>query len=419
MILAVGLLAVPATASAAPHPADRLIEVRAAVETPANFDDEQGGDADTDDPAIWINRRNPAATRVLATLKDAGLRVYDLAGREVQAIAAPPAPGPDDEQGRFNNVDILRDVRIGGRTVDLAVTTDRGRDQLRSYAIDGAGVLTDVTVDDPPFAFNTDQAQVNERATAYGLALFRGFDGRPYAVVTRRNTPEIGLFRLVFTGGRVSYERTDTFTFPSTFRLPGGANWSPCTEPGEGPQLEGLVVDPTTRVLYAGQEAVALWRMPLVNGRFVPAPRIVERTTTFGVPATYDPATEECAVSGPDPGAGGRIVADVEGLAIHRTGPLSGTLLVSSQGDNTFYTYDRLTNRPLAHFAVLDGTVDGTQDTDGAATDPTPLPGFPNGLLALQDGENTPDVTGDDGEVRPNTNVKFLDAGVLNLRPRA
>lgn len=320
LVLTAGpLLAVPSVASAAPR--DPLVTVRATVETPATFDDEAGGGADTDDPAIWINRTNRGASRVLATMKNAGLRVYDLAGRKVQAIPAPHAPGPGDEPGRFNNVDILRDVRLGGRTVDLAVTTDRGRDQLRSYPIDQAtGVLTDVTAPTVPLAFSADQTQVNDQATAYGLAVFRGVDGRPYAVATRRSTSEIGLFRLVVTGATVTYQRTDTFAFPSTFPLPGGRTSTPCEDPGKGPQLEGLVVDPTTRTLYAAQEDVALWRMQVAGPRFVKAPTMVERTTTFGVPATYDPATEECTVSGPDPKVGGRIVADVEGLTIYPTG---------------------------------------------------------------------------------------------------
>jgi len=107
----------------------------------------------------------------------------------------------------------------------------------------------------------------------------------------------------------------------------------------------------------------------------------------------------------------------VEGVAILTTGPLSGTLLVSSQGDSTFYTYDRLTNQPLDHFAVIDGpSLDGAQHCDGAAVTPVPLPGYPHGLLVVHDGENTPDVLDSAGEVRPNTNFKYLDAGFLRDR---
>jgi len=56
--------------------------------------------------------------------------VYDLRGRRVQSFTPPPAPGPEDEPGRFNNVDLVLGVRIGNRVRDLAIVTDRGRDKL-------------------------------------------------------------------------------------------------------------------------------------------------------------------------------------------------------------------------------------------------------------------------------------------------
>lgn len=57
-------------------------------------------------------------------------------------------------------------------------------------------------------------------------------------------------------------------------------------------------------------------------------------------------------------------------------------------------------------FAVTDGRLDGVQHSDGAAVTTTPLGrSYPNGLLVLHDGENTPD------EGRTNTNFKLLDAG--------
>ena len=131
-----------------------------------------------------------ARSLVVGTAKNAGLRVYDLTGNELQAIRPPAAPGPDDSPGRFNNVDLLG---------DLAVVTDRGRDTLRFYRIAPdapGGPLLDVTAPDVPFAFSADQNEVNEQATAYGLATFTDFDGRQYAVVSRRHTTTIGLFRM-------------------------------------------------------------------------------------------------------------------------------------------------------------------------------------------------------------------------------
>lgn len=398
-----------------------LREVHATTGTPAVYDDEAGGDADADDPAIWVNERDRSRSRVITTVKNAGLRVYDLEGRLVQSIAAPAAPGADDEPGRFNNVALVEGFRLAGRTVDLAVVSDRGRDQLRFYVVDATtGRLRDVTATDVPFAFSSTQAEVNEQATAYGLSTTTDAAGRAWAVVSRRHTATVGSFRIVAHHGRVTYRRTATLTLPTSFTLPDGTTWQPCEEPGEQAQVEGSVVDAANGAVYLGQEDVAVWRVGWRAGRFTGTPRTVERTQEYGVPATWDADAEECvADTVADPGYGGRIAADVEGLTIYPTGARTGTLLVSSQGDDTFYTYDRRTLRPVAHVAVTastDGTVDGSQECDGADVVATALPGYPHGLLVVQDGHATPDVLDADGEVRTATHFLYVDAGFLRGR---
>ncbi|GIM92892.1 phytase [Paractinoplanes toevensis] len=399
IVALVALSTVVAAPAQAGGPADQ--EITATVETPALFDDEAGGDADADDPAIWINRADRARSRVIGTAKNGGLRVYDLAGREAQSIA-PPA------DGRFNNVDLVTGFRLGGRVTDLAVVTDRGLDQLRIYRIEPTGQLTDVTAAGAPLLFSRDQDEVATQATGYGLAAY----GR-YAVVSRRHSTRLGIFRLEERGGRVTYRNTDLLDLPKEFRLPNGDIWSPCAEPGEDPQVEGMVVDAEAGVLYAAQEDVALWRIRLDGDRFAGVPRVVERVAEFGVPATYDPATEECVAGAGDPGFGGRIRADVEGATIYRTGAKDGYLIVSSQGDSRFFVYDRRTNRPLSSFRVVDGErADGVQHSDGAAATSVALPGYPRGLLVLHDGENTPD----DGRV--GTDFKYVDWRALSLSPR-
>lgn len=310
-------------------------------------------------------------------------------------------------------------MRLGGRTTDVAIASDRGRDQIRFYAIDArTGRLTDVTSRRVPFAFNRTQKQVDEQATIYGLDAFRT-RGRTYVVGTRRHTSRIGLFEVVPARDGLTYRRVDTLDFPTSFRLPDGTAWSPCGDPGEGPQLEGVVVDERTRTLYAAQEDVGLYRVRMGTGRFAGRPVSIERTTTFGVPARYDARAKECVAAKVDPGFGGRLVADVEGLTILATGRTTGRLVVSSQGDDTFYTYDRRTNRPLSHLQFVPGRdragrpIDGVQDSDGADVVATPLPGFPRGLLVVQDGDATPHVRDAAGKDRTGTNFKFVDAGVL------
>ncbi|MGW1341728.1 phytase [Kribbella sp. NPDC002412] len=386
----VGALAV--TLGAQPAYASELPKVTASAETAPNWDDDAGGNANADDPAIWIDTKHPERSVVVGTLKNGGLTVFDLTGKEVQRFATPPAPAPGQEPGRFNNVDLVG---------NLAVVTDRGRDQLRMYAVK-AGRLTDVTSADAPLVFSKDTEEVQEQRTAYGLAA-TVVNGQPVVAVTRRSETRVGFFRLVPDGkGKVTYRPITTVDLPSSFTLTDGSTWSPCEEPGDRPQLEGMVFDRTTNDLYAAQEDVGVWRIPL-HGK----PELLEKVREFGQPAAYNEETEECEPTGPvSADAGKHLSADAEGLTIaYRHGVR--TLYASSQGDSTFAIY-RMEGRRLVYrtgFQVTDGPwTDGVQHSDGAAVTTEPLgPLFPHGLFAVHDGENTPG----DGD-REGTNFKLV-----------
>ena len=386
----------------------QLAEVQAVAETAPNWDDEAGGDANADDPAIWVRPDRPSASVVLGTLKNGGLTVFDLSGKELQHVATPPAPTPDAEAGRFNNVDLVTGTSVDGRHRDLAVVTDRGLDQLRVYSVDqrgadaGGKVLTDLTSPAAPLVFSKSTDEVQDQRTAYGVATLQ-LGGQTIVAVTRRSETRIGLFRLIPDGhGKISYRPIRTLDFPASFRLRDGKTWSPCEEPGDRPQFEGMVFDRTTATLYAAQEDVGIWRVPLV-GRS----ELVEKVREFGGPAAYDPETEECAPTGPaGPDAGKHLSADAEGLTIAYKHGVR-TLYASSQGDSTFAAY-RVDAHGLSYragFRISDGSAaDGVQHSDGAAVTTQPLGArFPHGLLAVHDGENTPG----DGE-REGTNFKLV-----------
>ncbi|MEJ8672197.1 phytase [Streptomyces sp. MS1.AVA.1] len=91
------------------------VSVSARVETPAVYDDEAGGNADADDPAVWVDPHHAGRSLVISTLKEAGLDVYGLDGKRLQHIAAPAAPGEDAAPGRFNNVDVVHGFELGGK----------------------------------------------------------------------------------------------------------------------------------------------------------------------------------------------------------------------------------------------------------------------------------------------------------------
>ncbi|WP_060178329.1 phytase [Streptomyces sp. IMTB 1903] len=424
-VVALGVIAVPAHAHGdrgAPPP---LAQVPASVETPSLFDDEAGGNANADDPAIWRNAKDPDRSLVIATAKEGGLRVYDLDGRQVQSVPAPPPPREGDAAGRFNNVDLISGLRFPDGRHDVAVVSDRGRDQLRVYRIDAGRTgapLVDVTDEAAaPLVFSADPDEVADQRTAYGLAAYTDRrSGRSFAVASRRHATALALAELLPTPqGKVGYRTVRTTSLPASFPLPDGRTWTPCNEPGELPQVEGMVVDPDTGDLYAGQEDVGIWKL---DADLRSPARLIEKVRSFGVPGTWNPQTEECD-AGADPGFGGRhLSADVEGLTIWRDARhprRAGYLLASSQGDDTFAVFDRERgDRYVRGFRITagdrPGAPDGSQECDGAAVMSAPLGRrFPNGLLVVQDGANTPQTTGPDGEARTDTDFKFVDLGRL------
>ncbi|WP_433549603.1 phytase [Streptomyces sp. CA-294286] len=420
---ALAALATAAPAQAgSPRPSSPAPQTLPAVtpraETPPLHDDEAGGNADADDPAIWRNAADPGRSLVVATAKEGGLRVYDLDARQVQSVAAPAGPAPGDAPGRFNNVDLVHGLRLPSGPADLAVTSDRGNDRLRFYRIDGsaqarrAGApLTDVTDPAAPPVFSASQQEINDQRTAYGLATWTDrTTKRSYALVSRRETTRVALLELLpAANGTVGYRKVRTLDLPSAFRLPNGRTWTPCGEPGELPQVEGMVVDPADGTLYAGQEDVGIWRL---RADLTSKPELIDRVREYGVPGTYDEETEEC-VPGADPGHGGsRLTADVEGLALITEADGDGYLLASSQGDDTFAAYDREKsddNEYEGGFRVTaaSATLDGSEECDGAAALNAPLgPKYPRGLLVVQDGDDTPQAGG-----REATGFKFVDLG--------
>ncbi|MQT75596.1 phytase [Pseudomonas helleri] len=174
------------------------------------------GDA-ADDPAIWVNPKNPAKSRVLGTNKQQGLEVYDLQGKRVQHLPV----------GRLNNVDVRPGFTLGSHTVDLAVATNRDHNSLNVFSIDReSGELK----------------AVGEIATPvkdiYGLCLFKAPSGEIYSFANDKD----GTFvqhRLFAKGDQVQGELVRQFKVAT--------------------QPEGCVADDQRQRLFLGEEDVAVW----------------------------------------------------------------------------------------------------------------------------------------------------------------
>ncbi|MFS8100198.1 phytase [Lentzea alba] len=322
--------------------------------------------ADADDPAIWVNPRNTERSVVLGTLKEGGLAAFDLNGRTIGVYPAPQPPTPDAKPGRYNNVDVLG---------NLAFVSDRGRDRIRVFQVDERGAK-DVTNPATKPVFSKTEAEVDEQHTVYGLAA-GSINGKDVVVTSRRSETSIALLHVV-KGDRYDTKKVSTVDLPDTFTLPNGQKWTVCGEPGEGPQVEGMVIDERTNTLYAAQEDVGIWRIPLRASGFG-KPQLVDKVRTFGAPQKYNPDTEECEADGPNPGFGGKwLEADAEGLTI-----ADDVLLASSQGDSRFVAYRKADMKPLRDFKVAD-----VEHSDGADIVLGKLD-----LLVVHDGER-PNGTG-------------------------
>ncbi|TAF07824.1 MAG: phytase [Nostocales cyanobacterium] len=359
---------------------------------PDLFDDEDPAqaivdqNADADDPAIYVNAENSANSLVLTSVKNAGVRVYDLSGNLLQTI------NPGDI--RYNNIDLQYGFQLGDEKIDIAVASDseallqavRGNDKLVIFKINpnstDGNYLEDITDSNIGTIFQAapfEPPYEPSSRSSYGLTIYRSPLTNDYYVFTgRRETGDIAQLKLIDLGnGKIGAERVREFTVPTINDI--------------DPQTEGMVVDQETGFLYIGQENVGIWKFEAEpNGSNTG--KLIDQVKDLG---------------------GNNLVADVEGLTIYYGANGTGYLLASSQGDNTFAVYTREGNNEfLGRFGVgNNGAIDSVQESDGADVINVPLgANFPNGLFVTQDGNNDPaKLVEDDGELENvNSNFKFV-----------
>ncbi len=343
--------------------------------------------ADADDPAIYVNSTDAEKSLILTTVKNAGLRVYDLSGNLLQEVN----PG----NIRYNNIDLQYGFKLGGESIDIAVASDRNNDKLAIFKInpnnpgDYLEDITDSSIGtlfqdlpfDPPYSAST--------RSAYGLALYRSPVTNDYYVfANRRATGDVAQFKLIDQGnGKIGAERVREFTLPSP------------TAAGRSPQTEGTVVDQELGFLYIAQEDVGIWKFQAEpNGGTTGT--LIERVRFEG---------------------GNNLTDDAEGLTIYYGKDGTGYLLASSQGDSTFAAFTREGNNDfLGRFAVgSNGYIDSVQQSDGADVINVPLGSkFPFGLFVTQDGDNLPAQLVDGENVK--TNFKLVPwENIVSALPNA
>lgn len=295
------------------------------------------GDA-ADDPAIWTDPTAPSRSLVLGTDKreDGGIGLYDLAGRRVGWFNLPLA----------NNVDLRPGFPFAPGDTGILVV---------------ASVRADSTV--ALLRLRTDSVPRIESVAADRLV-----DGEPYGICLGAGPAGWAAYVVRKDGNVVEWNLTPA----PDGKVAGlrGRTW------GMGTQGEGCVSDDAAGTLFVGEEDRGLWRFDRLPG-----------------------AAEGEKI---DSIASGRPLRDdVEGVTLWEGRDGRGWLVVSSQGDASYAVYQREAPHAfLGKFHVAPGdSADGTEETDGIAATSAALPGFPRGMLAIQDGHN-------DGGLQ---NFKYVD----------
>ncbi|TMO27629.1 phytase [Pseudoalteromonas sp. S4741] len=282
------------------------------------------GDA-ADDPAIWINEQDAKKSLILGTDKRRGLMVYDLAGNKVQSLNI----------GRLNNVDVRQHQGINNETHTWITASNRTLNSISVFTVDSDNQVNHVT----EIATNLPEI--------YGMCMYSSESG--YYVFVNDKSGLFQQYKLTGEQSNLSGELVREFTLPS--------------------QPEGCSADDNLGQLFAGEEDAGIW--------------YIGAEPTAGNKAVKLQSVNE------------QLVADVEGMEIYHAND-ARYLVVSSQGDNSYVLYKISDDKePTLSFAGkfnvianLDKGIDGVGETDGLTVTATALPGYPEGMLIVQDGYN-------------------------------
>ncbi|WP_338868333.1 phytase [Spirosoma sp. SC4-14] len=292
---------------------------------------------DTDDPAIWINPKDPTKSLIIGTDKDTdgALYVFDLQGKVISDKVVRPLNRP-------NNVDIVYGLSLNGQPTDVAVVTERGTSRIRTFRLPDMKPLDQQNLD--VFEGETNRLPM-------GIALYkRSTDGSIFAIVGRKEGPTEGYlwqYRLEDDGtGHIRATCVRKFGI-----------WSGKKE------IESIAVDNELGYVYYSDEGVG------VRKYYADPERGNAELALFARTGFAD---------------------DHEGISIYKTGPKTGYLLVSDQGANQFQIFRREgeSGHPNEH-KLLKVVKVAAQISDGSDVTSVALgKQFPHGLfVAMSEGK--------------------------------
>lgn len=302
--------------------------VTASFETDALRNRKLDDDA-ADDPAIWINKKNPEQSRIIGTDKKEGLAVYDMTGKELYYYS----------DGRMNNVDVRYDFPYQEGVIDIVAASNRTTSAIDVYKINEDGSLTKLP---------TKGLQSPMQKNVYGFALGKDLATNTYYAYVNSKAGEVIQWKLIAVGEVIVGQIVRKMKLES--------------------KLEGMVADDISGTLFIGEEGKGIWHTTLT-----------EQSDDLHLIADSDLAINKA------------MKEDIEGLAVYRGTDGKNYLLASSQGNYSYavFSLNAPTYNYLGSFRIADGIVDSVEETDGIEVISVAIGAkYPKGIFVAQDGFN-------------------------------
>lgn len=296
---------------------------------------------DSDDPAIWINKKDPSKSLIIGTDKDenGALYVFDLNGRIFPEKVVKGLKRP-------NNVDVGYNLPIGEDTVDFAVTGERLNSMLRVFSVPDMKPL-----DNGGFPMYEGETGPEYR-DLMGIALYqRPSDQKTFVIMGRKNGPTEGyLWQYLLEADSLGNLQA---TLVRKFGKFSGVK-----------EIESIAVDHELGYIYYSDENIG------VRKYYADPEKGNEELALFGTKGFKD---------------------DHEGISIYDTGNGKGFILVSDQQANMFRIFPRegANGNPHQHDLIKAVKV-STNESDGSEITSVPLNGtFQNGLFVAMSDNKT------------------------------
>ena len=263
--------------------------------------------------------------------------------------------------GRVNNVDIRNGFNLNGKKVSVITATNRTHNTISILYVKPNGELEEIAA--RPILSNLKEV--------YGLGMYK--------------SPKTNKFYVFIVGKRGGVEQWELFENNAKIDAKIVRNIV------LGGQGEGIVADDYHGKVYIGQENKALWK-------YDAEPSSSNKRIQIITTRDYN------------------MKDDFEGITLYDSGNGNGHIILSSQGNNSYAVFDRITNQYQGSFCLANGSdIDGTNDTDGIDVTSFSFGNkYPKGFFIAQDGANTK------GKDTLNQNFKIVNwskiSTVLHLK---